>query len=260
MEKSLHFATQLARSSGERLIKYFRDQKNPTNIKADQSVVTEADLAVDHLISQSIANNYPQDTILSEELHTQLDENGESATWVVDPLDGTTNFSLGLPFWGVSIARVVNDIPEIAVLYFPLLDELYTARRGDGARMNGQPIQVKPPTPDHPAAFFSCCGRTHRQYDVTVPYKPRILGSAAYGFSAVARGIAVLGFEATPKIWDIAGTWLLVPEAGGVISAHHGDAPFPLQPGLDYSVKSFPTLAAATAELLLKAKGQIQKK
>ena len=260
MDKSLKFATQLARISGELLTKYFRNRKILANIKPDHSIVTEADLAVDQLITQSIEGKYPQDNILSEELHTQLDGNGDSATWVVDPLDGTTNFSLGLPFWGVSIARIVDGMPEIAVLYFPLLEELYTARRGDGALMNGQPIQVKPPIPDHPAAFFSCCGRTHRRYHVTVPYKPRILGSAAYGFSAVARGITVLGFEATPKIWDIAGTWLLVSEAGGVIAPHHGDAPLPLKPGIDYTDKSFPTLAAATPDLLTKAREQIQPK
>ncbi|MGD9093261.1 MAG: inositol monophosphatase family protein [Anaerolineales bacterium] len=258
MDKSLNFATQLARQSGELLLKYYRNHNIQASIKPDRSIVTEADLAADQLITQSIIGNYPQDNILSEERHTQIDGNSNSATWVVDPLDGTTNFSLGLPFWGVSMARLVSGIPEIAVLYFPLLDELYTVRQGYGARMNGQPIQVKPPIPDHPAAFFSCCGRTHRHYHVTVPYKPRVLGSAAYGFAAVARGIAVLGFEATPKIWDIAGAWLLVPEAGGVISPYHGDSPFPLLPGIDYSDKNFPTVAAATPHLLARAREQIQ--
>jgi myo-inositol-1(or 4)-monophosphatase len=258
MDKTLNFATQLAQQSGELLTEHYRNKIIKASVKSDHSVVTDADLAADQLISQSIMEKYPEDNILSEELHTQLESNGGTATWIIDPLDGTTNFSLGLPFWGVSITRVVKGMPELAVLYFPLLEELYTARQGGGAEMNGRSIQVKPPIPDHPAAFFSCCGRTHRRYHVTVPYKPRILGSAAYGFCTVASGIAVLGFEATPKIWDIAGAWLLIPEAGGVIAPHLGEAPFPLKSGVDYTGKSFPTLAAATPALIARAREQIQ--
>lgn len=257
MDDALNFAIQLARQTGSLLLDYYHSHAKSTKIKSDRSVITEADLAADHLITQSIQAKFPNDIILSEELQPSLPHDASGVIWIIDPLDGTTNYSLGLPFWGVSIARLVNGLPDIAALNFPLLEELYEAERGRGAFLNDDPIHVKPPIPDHPAAFFSCCGRTHRRYTVRVPYKPRILGSASYGLCSVARGIAVLGFEATPKIWDIAGAWLLVGEAGGVIETYNGAVPFPLDPGRDYSQVSFPTLAAATQELVVRAREQI---
>lgn len=257
MDETLAFVIQLAQETGKILLDYYHSNNKQTNVKADFSVVTAADLAADSYISDVIRRKHPQDSLLSEELQSSLLDQPRNAIWVIDPLDGTTNYSLGLPFWGVSIARLVDGWPQIAVLFFPLLDELYNAQSGQGAFLNGEPIQVKPPIPNHPAAFFSCCGRTHRRYEVTVPNKSRILGSAAYSLCAVARGIAVLGFEATPKIWDIAATWLLVSEAGGVIETYDGVKPFPLSPGIEYSQKSYPTLAGATSALVAKARQQI---
>jgi myo-inositol-1(or 4)-monophosphatase len=260
MDADLHFASHLARQAGELLLGYFNRADNQTQLKADNSIVTAADVAADHLIKQSIQEAYPADILLSEELQTVYPKISDGTVWIIDPLDGTTNFSLGLYYWGVSIARLRDVQVELAALYFPLLDELFTARRGQGAFLNGEPIHVKPPDPGQPASFFACCGRTHRRYDVRVPYKPRILGSAAFSFCSVARGIALIGFEATPKIWDIAAVWLLVEEAGGVIESYNQDAPFPLVPGLDYSQHNFPTLAAATRGLIQKARSWIQPK
>lgn len=257
MESPLEFANQLALQTGELLLDFYQNDGRHARTKLDRSVVTEADIAADRFISQSIQESFPNDILLSEELKPSLPHEASRAVWVIDPLDGTTNFSLGLPTWGVSIARLVDGWPEIAALNFPLLGEGYQAQRGQGAYLNNEPIHVKPPIPDQPAAFFSCCSRTHRKYTVMVPYKPRILGSAAYGLCTVARGIAVLGFEATPKIWDIAAAWLLVTEAGGVIESHAGANPFPLVPGTDYSQRDFPTLAAATQELVSRARKQL---
>lgn len=259
MATPLSFATQLARQTGQLLLEHFNSPNTQTNLKPDGSVVTEADLAADHLIAQAIHNSFPTDFILSEELHPSND--GTAANlWVIDPLDGTTNFSLGLHYWGVLIARLADGWPECAALYFPLLDELYTVQSSQGAYLNGEPIGVKPPNPDQPAAFFACCSRTLNHYNVSVPYKARIFGSAAYSLCAVARGIAVLSFEAKPKIWDIAGAWLLVKEAGGIIQMPDGSQPFPLVPGTNYAMQSFPTVAAATQELATSALSQIRPK
>jgi myo-inositol-1(or 4)-monophosphatase len=93
---------------------------------------------------------------------------------------------------------------------------------------------------------------------VDLRYKTRILGSASYTWCAVARGAAIIGFEATPKIWDIAAGWLLVSEAQGVIETFDASQPFPLIPGFDYRAQDFPTLAAATPELAKKAREQIR--
>jgi myo-inositol-1(or 4)-monophosphatase len=258
MNELLQFSTDLARRSGKLLLDYYRVGGSETRLKSDFTVVTEADLAADRLVTGTIREAYPQDLVLSEELHPSLPPEHTGPVWVVDPLDGTTNFSLGLHIWGVSIARVVNGTPEIAVAYFPLIGELYTAQCGAGAYLNGERIQAQEPIKGKPTTFFACCGHTHKRYHVSVPYKPRILGSAAYNFCAVARGTAVLGFEATAKIWDLAAAWLLVPEAGGVIEVHHGHAPFPLAPGLDYTALAFPTLAAATTNLVAKGREMIR--
>ncbi len=219
--------------------------------------MTAADLAADRLITRLIRETFPADSILSEELNNDFDPQAE-AVWIIDPLDGTTNFSLGLPFWGVSVARLAGGQPELGAVYFPMLDEMYSTQAGGGALRNGSPIQVKPYDPHQPAAFFSCCTRTHRRYHVDLPYKTRILGSAAYSLCMVARGSALLAFEATPKIWDLAAGWLLVQEAGGVIETLTGSSPFPPMAQSDFRKISFPTLAAADQSLAEQARRKIR--
>jgi myo-inositol-1(or 4)-monophosphatase len=256
MSETLEFATQLAYQAGRVLLDYLA-RDTPTRLKSDRSVVTQADLAADSLISETIRRQYPGEMILSEESQPQLDSDPSGAVWIIDPLDGTTNFSLGLPFWGISIARIIEGNPETSVIYFPKLEELYCAERGQGAQFNGNPLVVKPPDPDQHAAFFSCCSRTYRHYQIRIPYKPRILGAATYSLCCVARGIALIGFEATPKIWDIAATWLLVSEAGGAIETLNHVQIFPVRGNIDYNQVNYPTLAAATPQMLSWARGKI---
>ena len=264
-QHALDFATQLARQAGELLRQRFRLGGTFASLKADRTYVTEADLAADRFIRSAIGQEFPQDAILTEETPADLPASAPGI-WVVDPLDGTTNYSLGLHIWGVSIARLVGGWPETAAVYFPLIDELYTAQRGAGAWLNGQPIQARQPTgrnssaPSQPLAFFACCSRTQRRYTVNLRYKTRILGSSAYTLCLVARGVALLGFEVTPKLWDLAAAWLVVSEAGGVVAAYDGASPFPFQPGVSDPQTSYPILAAATAELAETARSQIQPK
>ena len=259
MPAELEFATHLARQAGELLRQRFNLSGTQATLKPDRSFVTEADRAADAFISDALSRAYPQDAIISEEQLTSLPAPAPGV-WVVDPLDGTTNYSLGLHVWGVSIARLVNGWPETAALYFPLIDELYTAQRGMGAFLNGQPTFTHPPDPSQPLSFFACCSRAHRRYQINIPYKTRILGSAAYSLCLVSRGAALLGFEATTKLWDIAAAWLVVSEAGGEIATFDGSSPFPPQPGSDYGKIYYPTLAAANAELAQKAHTWIQPK
>ncbi len=247
----------MAQQAGALLQERFSLRGNRASLKPDRTVVTEADSLADRLIAQAIQERFPQDILLSEELHPVYYSKPSSRVWVVDPLDGTVNFSLGLPIWGVSVACLVEGFPEIGVLYFPMLGELYTCQRGKGAFFNSEALHIPPPDQNKPVSFFSCCSRTHRRYQVSVRYKTRILGSAAYTFCLVARGAAILGFEATPKIWDIASGWLLVTEAGGVVETLDGTQPFPLVPNIDYSQRPYPTLSAATGEVLSQARTQI---
>lgn len=259
MKSHKELAIDLAVQAGNLLHKRYQPGGTPATLKADRSFVTEVDLAADRLIAQIIHDAASDEHLLSEESHHSV-ESLEPAVWIVDPLDGTTNYSLGLHVWGVSVARLVQGHPVLGVIYFPLLDELYVAEQGRGATCNGILIHTQPPDIQHQMSFFACCSRTHRRYTVSIPYKSRILGSAAYSFCMLARGSACVSFEAAPKIWDIAAAWLLVQEAGGTIAPYMGEPPFPFSPMKNYASIDFPTLAAASQELFIKCMPLIQSK
>ena len=135
--ETLAFTSDLAKNAGKLLLEYYQPGGIHTSVKKDHTALTDADLASDDFIHGNIQDNFSGDVILSEENGTTYPE-GKSAVWVVDPLDGTTNFSLGLHYWGVSIARLIDGEPDTAALYFPVLDEMFTAQRGTGAFFNGR--------------------------------------------------------------------------------------------------------------------------
>jgi len=257
----LDFAVELVQTAGDLLLeRYYRKEKG-ISIKFDGTLVTNADIEINELIQERIQQQYPHELFYSEEMHYEAGKLPDDAhIWVIDPIDGTTNFALGLSIWGVLVARLEAGFPQLAAMYFPLLNELYTVQRQKGAFLNGQRIHTHPPSADQPFSFFACCARTFRHYDVSIRYKARILGSAAYSFCCLARGVAVVAFESTPKIWDIAGPWLLVEEAGGAIATLEADSPFPFDPEATAFNHEFPTLAAASPQLLAKARLQIKPK
>jgi myo-inositol-1(or 4)-monophosphatase len=257
MSEILEFTKQLAIDTGNLLLEYYRPGGIDTQIKADHTAVTEADLAADNLIHKTILERFPTDGLLTEEAETTYPED-KSVVWVIDPLDGTTNFSLGLHYWGVAIARLVEGEPESAALFFPALGELFSAQRGHGAYLNGERLESRRPTEKQPFTFFSCCSRTHRRYEVGIKYKTRVLGSAAYGLVTVARGSAALAFEVTPKVWDFSASWLVTQEAGGLIQTLNGEKVFPLVPGVDYGNKPYPILAAASPKYQAEALNKIR--
>lgn len=250
----VRFATDLARRVSGLLLGYFRRETLQGGLKADDSLVTEADIAADEMVARAVEEAYPDDALLSEELSPRYDGAAETV-WVIDPIDGTANFAAGLQHWGVCLARVVGGVPQTAVLLFPALDELYVAVQGEGAMLNGKRLRIRVPQSAKTHGILMCCSRTPRMYHLHLPYNIRMLGSSAYGLVSVARGSAAIALEARPKIWDLAAASLVVVEAGGVFRAlqpkHASDtaAPFPLRRGLEYSSRSFPVLAAASAEL-----------
>lgn len=100
MPDPLEFAIDLARQTGQLLVDYFNPAGLSATQKSDHTVVTEADLAADHLLTSAIRRQFPHDNVISEESSHQLGD-PLSPTWIIDPLDGSTNFSLGLSIWGV---------------------------------------------------------------------------------------------------------------------------------------------------------------
>lgn len=259
MNTPLQFATQLAQETGKLLSNRFKLQGTIGTLKADRTVVTEADHAANQLICNAIREAYPEEEIISEESNTII-EGSDNPVWVIDPLDGTTNFSLGLHIWGVSIGRLVDGMPDSAAIYFPLLGELYTARHGQGAFLNDTPIRVKPLEKDQPAAFVALSSHTFKGYQIKFRYKARVLGSACYDLCMVARGAAIIGFLAKPKIWDLAAGWLVLEEAGGVVETHDDAKPFPISPHIDYEEDFYPTMMAADEDLMRQAREGIRRK
>ncbi|MFQ5408521.1 MAG: inositol monophosphatase family protein [Anaerolineales bacterium] len=257
MTATLQWTIDLARAAGARLQDWFGNVT--AERKSDGTLVTQADMDVDRFLAEQIRRAYPADDIVSEELNTTYAGQGR-AVWVFDPLDGTTNFRNGLPIWGVSIARIVEGLPELGVCFFPVLGMLFSAVRGGGAYLNGDRLHTSAATSLQPNDFFVCCAHTLRRYNIRVGGKTRVLGSAVYDLAAAASGRALIVALARPKIWDLAAGWLLVREAGGAIQTMDGENPFPLTPGHDYVSTSFPIVAAATEELLATARARIRPK
>jgi fructose-1,6-bisphosphatase/inositol monophosphatase family enzyme len=243
----IEFASHLVRKAGKALLEYFQNGKLNIHRKNDHTLVTQADLAVDELIHSEIQKTFGGDFILSEEVSPAI-ETVSNKGWIVDPLDGTTNFALGLHYWGVLITRVEHGLPSFTVQYFPALEEFYQAQLNEPSRLNGHLIRVEDARNSQRISFFSCCSRAHRKYEINLRYKTRILGSAGYSMASIARGAARIAFDAQSKIWDIAGAWLLVPQAGGVIGPLYGDSPFPLRRNFDYSIYDYAILAAASPQ------------
>ena len=247
----LVFAKSTVIETGKKLLDYFHNGNRQGELKTDQTLVTEADRDADRLLQDLIGKEFPGDGILSEEGSTVFPENEH--VWVLDPLDGTVNFSLGLHYWGVSIAHLEHGVPQTAAVYFPVIDALYTASSGEGAELNGTQILVSNPPVDSPYSVFVHCSRMHNLYQVNLPYKTRSLGAAAYHLCLITKGTALLAFESTPKIWDFAASWLIIKEAGGVIRANGDLQPFPAQRGIKYNNQAYSILAAATEAVMEKA-------
>ncbi len=219
--------------------------------KSDGTLVTNLDHAVDRLVRDEIRRRFPAHHILSEESQTVYDP-AASYTWIVDPLDGTTNYARGLSIWGVSLVLVQGGTPSVGVLAFPLLREVFAAADGLGSTRNGHPIQTSPLTTPDDTQLINTCTRTAGAYIVRTPLKVRSLGSAAYHIAKVADGTALAAIEAAPKIWDLAAALLILDEAGGVYTPLD-DQPktFPLAPERhDFLSHAMPMLAAANGSVL----------
>jgi myo-inositol-1(or 4)-monophosphatase len=223
--------------------------------KADGSLVTLSDEWADREIRSSIAQVFPDHAILSEENEHEFTD--AEWTWVIDPLDGTTNFTRGIPLWGISIGLLYNGIPVFGYVYFPPTNQTFhgywVGKTGlvempTGSFLNGRAIYVSydKPSSNH---FFSFCARSLQVWKPGFPCKIRMLGVATYNFLAVASGTSLGGVEATPKIWDIAAVWAIVHGAGGVWVSLRDEPTFPAVPGRNYGSYAMPSLVVSKTEL-----------
>lgn len=220
-----------------------------SDLKADGSLITDCDRWSDATLAAGLAQIFPTDGLLSEEGNTIVPD--APGFWVVDPLDGTTNFSVGLPIWAISMARIDHGRPVAALLDVPPLGQRLLALRGQGVWSNGQPL-APPAPPRHGCRCASLCSRsigTLRRVAEPFPAKTRMLGVASLNLLGVGLGTMAAALEATPRIWDLAAVWLILEELGCRLHPLGAD-PFPLQPGADLGAAPYPLLAARDEEQL----------
>jgi len=188
--------------------------------KANNDLVTEADLLVNDMIMTKLAENFPDDGCLSEESKDHPARLSKQRVWIIDPIDGTIEFANGVPEYAISIALVENSQPILAAIYNPATEEMFHAIKNHGAWLNDQPLAcIKEPAQD----FLLLASRSEYKRGEWSRYEKqhRIqqIGSIAYKMALVAAGRAHATFSLGPKNeWDVAAGTLLVTEAGGLVS------------------------------------------
>ena len=225
----LNFAIQTARDAGRILAGRFGRKIEISN-KSEIDLVTESDLASERLIIDRIKTHYPGHAILAEE--SGLSEPADRARrsgwrWIIDPLDGTTNYAHGYPCFCVSMGLECEGRLELGVVYDPIRDEMFTAERGQGAALNGRRIRVSP-TPNLASALL-CTGfpydvrernefARHFANFIMAAQGVRRDGAAALDLAYVAAGRFDGFWEEGLKPWDVAAGVLMIEEAGGRVS------------------------------------------
>ena len=250
----LDFAQETTARVGSQLLVDFGQVQ--ASQKADGSLVTQSDKWADQEIRDAIASTFTGYGILSEEDEHVFPET--EWCWVIDPLDGTTNFTRGIPIWAISLGLLYQGTPVFGYVHVPPLAQSfhgYWHSENDltgpepGAFMNHRPIHTSTDAPSN-NHFFNLCSRSTSVIQPGFPCKIRMLGVASYNFLSVATGATLGSVEATPKIWDIAGAWVVVQAAGGTWVSLDSEALFPLVPGKDYGDRSYPTLVVSQPELV----------
>ena len=217
-----------------------------SDVKPDGTLITECDRWSDAEIVNGLSLIAPGEGVLSEEGMQRVPSS--RAYWVVDPLDGTTNFAAGIPCWAISIARFVDGRPSEVFLDVPALNQRFVALRGRGVTRNNEPLSPETRS-SVTSGCISLCSRSirvlQRKPDQPFPGKIRLFGVASLDLVSVALGQTVAALEATPKLWDLAAAWLVLDELGCPIRWLESD-PAQLPSGQDVSQLGFPMLAASS--------------
>jgi myo-inositol-1(or 4)-monophosphatase len=252
-QQVLDFAKQITKQIGSQLINDFG--KLQAELKEDGTLVTQADKWADAQIRSAIAATFPDHGILTEETEHIFPD--RDWCWIVDPIDGTTNFTRGVPIWGISLGLLYQGTPVFGFVYLPQLNQSFHgywyANSGltgpTGAYLNERPIHTSKDSPSK-SHLFNLCARSTEVLKHPFPCKIRMIGVASYNILLVATGAALGGVEATPKIWDIAAVYVILQAAGGAFISLESAPVFPLQIGQNYGNRSFPSLAVSRAELV----------
>jgi myo-inositol-1(or 4)-monophosphatase len=227
LDEAVVFAESTAREAGTILMDFFGKEGLQVSSKSSGvDLVTEADRRAEQIIMDAMRHRFPDHGILSEEADPRASDS--EWRWVVDPLDGTTNFTQGFPLFCVSIALQHRGKSVVGIIYVPVLDRMSTAASGKGAFVDGKKVYVS-----RKKILDQCVLATGFPYDraahpennaeyfarmVPLVRGLRRTGSAAYDLSLVAAGVFDGFWELNLSLWDVAAGTLLVEEAGGEVN------------------------------------------
>ncbi len=195
-------------------------------------IVTSADIGVQNYLFDNLKSLIPSAGFLCEEKDISDIEN--EYTWVIDPIDGTTNFSRGIGECAVSVALCHNKIPVIGVVYNPFRDHMFTAIKGGGAKLNGKPIHVSDRPFEKSLLCTAMCVYNKKYapicFDIIKEAYGRSndirrIGTCALELCYIAAGMCELYFEMRVFTWDFMAGYLILEEAGGVLYGLNGDTP-----------------------------------
>jgi myo-inositol-1(or 4)-monophosphatase len=230
----LAVAVDAAQRAGREIQHQRESQSVSVSFKGARDLVTTADIAAEKIIVETIKSHFPDHSFLAEESHQRLAgvDYTTGVFWVIDPIDGTTNYAHGHPHVGVSIGCAVNGEVVAGVVLSPFQNELFTATKGGGAFLNGSPIRVSKTTsvsdaliatgfPYSRASIDTVCSRLERT--LAVCRDVRRLGAASLDICWVACGRLDAFFEETLNSWDGAAGCLIAKEAGGVVAHYDYD-------------------------------------
>lgn len=229
----LNFAINVARDAGGILVDRLGRALQVSN-KGDIDLVTEADLASERLIIERIRSHYPRHSILAEESGASDNSSGNTTSewkWIIDPLDGTTNYAHGYPCFCISIGLERAGKLELGVVYDPMRNEMFAAERGQGATLNERPVRVS--AVDELNQAMLCTGfpyNVRERPDFARDFSNFTMraqavrrdGSAALDLAYVACGRFDGFWEDGLNPWDLAAGVLLIEEAGGRVSDFQG--------------------------------------
>ena len=234
MHPMLHTAVRSVREGGRVILMYFNQlDRLEYSSKGRNDYVSQADVEAERAILDVLTRAYPDHGIIAEE---SGEREGSEYTWIIDPLDGTTNFLHGFPMFAVSVAVKRAGVLEHGVVYDPLHDEMFTASRGEGAQLNGKRIRVSTTRKLAPSLLGT--GFPFRDLGIIEPWMRsfqslltktsgiRRAGAAALDLAYVAAGRLDGFWEFGLKPWDMAAGALLIREAGGLVADVSGGQDF----------------------------------
>lgn len=212
----------ILKQAGQAAKARFEKHDFETQMKGPQDFVSEVDHTTEWAIKDALARRFPDDGFMGEESGGDL----SAASWIVDPIDGTSNFVRGTAYWCLSAAFVVNGVAMIGIIYDPMLDEVFSCRAGGGAYINGRAMSVSKTATATDAVLGISFSFQSAPDDVARVVHDliengtsfRLMGAGALSLAHCAAGRTDGFWESFMKPWDAAAGLLLIKEAGGAVS------------------------------------------